>query len=535
MKRRLLALVLSVCAVGLLHTSVARAEIVGTTGAIVEIGPPASLMQDELASLTEAFAFDELQNVTLTAPLPVDITEPGTYDETSDLTAGSLAAGTVVDSHMIHSDHPDDAPGNTRVEGTVVVDNDIVGIQVLGPTLDTGDGPLGLPGTIYPTGFTQRQIAIDPDRDFLILQVDKRTVFFHIETNAHVDEVRIITKASKAVPAVTSQVHNSSHADITGQTVPAGTMVHDKAIVTGSGPIPTGTVDFARFTNSACSGSPVAIESDVVLGADGTAESSTFTVVGAMAYRVHYDGDANYEPGDGPCEPLLVGKRTPNVKTEVHDKYSHKDITGEVVSPGKWIHDKAFVTGSGPTPTGTVDFVRYATANCTGYPVSTQSNVPLSGGTAESANVSVWGDTSYKVHYDGDANYAPADGPCEPLYVEKTGCEGCTAYYWKSHTSKWTGVSTSTSFEAVFGRDVFAGDPTMLEVLNYSGGGMKGLARESAAAYLNARHPDVDFFLKSDDVVYGFQVIADHGGYWSIEIAKAVLAALNSSNCPLKW
>ena len=44
----------------------------------------------------------------------------------------------------------------------------------------------------------------------------------------------------------------------------------------------------------------------VALAADGTAESSTFTVIGALSYQAHYNGDANYPARDGACEPLAV-------------------------------------------------------------------------------------------------------------------------------------------------------------------------------------------------------------------------------------
>ena len=87
-------------------------------------------------------------------------------------------------------------------------------------------------------------------------------------------------------------------------------MVHDKAFVTRAAgtpagvPDPTGNVVFHRYTTADCTGSPT--DQTVALAADGTAESSTFTVAGAMSYKAHYNGDANYPAGDGDCEPLAV-------------------------------------------------------------------------------------------------------------------------------------------------------------------------------------------------------------------------------------
>ena len=172
----------------------ASAAVVSTTGGMVHVPPPASLMQDQLASFTEAFVFDELQDVTLTSPIPVDITEPGTYDDDTDLTnSGVLPAGIVVDSHLMHADKPGSGDEFANITGTVTFDNDIVGIQVLGATLNAGDGQLGLPTTWYPAA-VQRQVNLAPTGDRLILQLDRRTVFIRFNVNAHVDQVRVITE-----------------------------------------------------------------------------------------------------------------------------------------------------------------------------------------------------------------------------------------------------------------------------------------------------------------------------------------------------
>jgi hypothetical protein len=61
------------------------------------------------------------------------------------------------------------------------------------------------------------------------------------------------------------------------------------------------------FSTIDCSGTSVD-ENDVPLDGAGTAESTPFTTtMGPLSYKVHYDGDANYNPDDGPCEPLTVG------------------------------------------------------------------------------------------------------------------------------------------------------------------------------------------------------------------------------------
>jgi hypothetical protein len=337
-------------------------------------------------------------------------------------------------------------------------------------------------------------------------------------------------------PDVTTEVHNEQHEDITNMSVPANTSVHDKAIVTSTGPAPTGTVDFALFTNSSCDGDPSSTEVDVALDANGEAESTPFTPEpGTYSYLVHYDGDANNEEADGPCEPFGVARFVPLVATEVHDP-QHQDITNQTVAAGTVVHDKAIVTGNGPEPTGTVDFTLTTGANCNGSVVSTENDVALVDGMAESSTfVTTEGSFSYRVHYDGNANYDPANGPCEPFHVEQGGAEGCTPGYWKQtqHFDSWTGFSPGDSFEQIFQRDAYAGMPSLLGVLELTGGGLNALGRQSVAALLNATSSGVDYPFTSQQVIAMFQAAFDSGNAKFIESTKNTLDRANNGGCGL--
>jgi hypothetical protein len=114
---------------------------------------------------------------------------------------------------------------------------------------------------------------------------------------------------------LSTQVLNASNQDVTNTIVPAGTVVHDEASVQKSAgapaaaPKPTGTVDFTLYDNGTCNGNVVATDPGKPLGANGKADSATFTTAGPggqMSYLAHYNGDAIYPAADIQCEPFTV-------------------------------------------------------------------------------------------------------------------------------------------------------------------------------------------------------------------------------------
>src|SRR3712207_5120612 len=84
----------------------ATAAIISTSaGVTVLAAPPPSVKLNQLEGNTDIFAFQEHQNYTLPVPLPVDITQPGTYDDVTDILLPSpIPAGTVVNAYFLHAD-----------------------------------------------------------------------------------------------------------------------------------------------------------------------------------------------------------------------------------------------------------------------------------------------------------------------------------------------------------------------------------------------------------------------------------------------
>jgi len=180
-------------------TASASATIVGTSGQMTLIAPPPSVEINALESDTTMYAFDEQQGVTLAQPLNVDITTPGTYDDTADLTPGTIPAGTVVNSQFVNADHVGTGAPPVVLDGTITTDTDIIGIEVLQHGLNISDF-LGAPGTAYPTGDFGRGLNLDDQDDFVIEQIDKRTVEIHSQVRVHTDQVRIITDGGQRPP-----------------------------------------------------------------------------------------------------------------------------------------------------------------------------------------------------------------------------------------------------------------------------------------------------------------------------------------------
>jgi hypothetical protein len=108
-------------------------------------------------------------------------------------------------------------------------------------------------------------------------------------------------------------IHDTNHQPVTA--VPAGTVVHDFASVTGQSgqPIPTGNVLIERFPNRSCTGA-AANSTTVTLAADGTVDAVNFTYSQSTAtfisFRATYIGDATYAGSIGACETLNIGNAT---------------------------------------------------------------------------------------------------------------------------------------------------------------------------------------------------------------------------------
>jgi hypothetical protein len=252
---------------------------------------------------------------------------------------------------------------------------------------------------------------------------------------------------TKIDPTVATDIHNGSDEVVTS--VDVGTTVHDKATVTGTVGTPTGTVTFEWFTNGTCT-DPAADTSSSFALSGGIVDATTFTKTpttsGSYAFQATYSGNGSYNSKVGPCEPLTVNKIDPSVSTDIHNG---SDAVVTSVDAGTTVHDKATVTGTVGTPTGTVTFEWFTNGTCAPSAADTSSSFALSGGIVDATTFTQTPNTSgsyaFRATYSGDGAYNSKVGPCEPLTVNKVDPTVATDIHDDSDHSVVTSVVVGTT------------------------------------------------------------------------------------------
>lgn len=211
----------------------------------------------------------------------------------------------------------------------------------------------------------------------------------------------------KAQLAITTEVHDASHNDITGGSIKLGSTAHDNATVTGgvSGfPIPAITFNF--------NGTPIA-NGTTESGFDATTISTDALGAGSYTFNATVAGNDNYVGDTSDDEPFSVNKAQLAITTEVHDT-SHADITGSNVPLGTVAHDNATVSGgvSGfAIPAISFTFNGGAITNGTTESGFDATTVPTSALGA--------GDYKFNATVASNDNYTGSTSDDEPFTVDK--------------------------------------------------------------------------------------------------------------------
>ena len=211
----------AVCAilfVGMVDADSERAEsaVVNTTGNVVLIDPPASVVLSRFEDNTNVQLFVEKSGFRLPASVTVDVTAAGIVDAASDLTPGQIAAHSLVDSYLLHADPVGYGNPVVTYQGTVTFDSPILGAMVRAVSLSSSDHMLGSATTNYipPTvfrgfegpGFPATAAVVS---DTLDLSADFRTLSFLFHTTSQYDQIRVITAAVPEASAMHAAVGRS--------------------------------------------------------------------------------------------------------------------------------------------------------------------------------------------------------------------------------------------------------------------------------------------------------------------------------------
>jgi hypothetical protein len=254
-----------------------------------------------------------------------------------------------------------------------------------------------------------------------------------------------VTTVNKADPEVVTFVLDNEDVDVTNMAVLTGTEVRDTVEVTGAGPVPTGTVDFALYDNLTCDGQLLGTEAGVALDGSGEAEATPFTPgVGLYSYLVTYNGDANYNTGTALCEPFTVvdaritigdsgtnrvnDAHTFTVLVEEHDGTGWAAASGETIN--STITGVGSITGGTCGPSGPTDVsgectvvvnsavVGVGTVNASGNVLVAGVSIPVATngyGAYDISNQKTWINPSISI--EKATNGEDADTPTGPMIL----------------------------------------------------------------------------------------------------------------------
>ena len=181
-------------------SSPAIAGIISTSGSLIEIAAPDSVLEGALESDSVSSIFAERQGVTLANDLDINIDAPGTFFGSTNPVA-TMLAGTRIDSYFLHID-PVGSPGFTTYSGSVTFDQDLLGLITFRTKLDDSDALLGLASVAYPTGqnsILRGVLDTTGRRDEITLSADRRTVNFDLQVSqGNVEQMRFLLASSNA-------------------------------------------------------------------------------------------------------------------------------------------------------------------------------------------------------------------------------------------------------------------------------------------------------------------------------------------------
>lgn len=173
--------------------------------------PPEAIHNSQFENDERIIIFKEQEGFSLPNDIPLCLDKPGRWLRFPDKSAKPVAAGTRVDSYMIHYD-PFGTPEKTVLAtATFVFDQPVIGVITRPDQLRDSDEVLGHRGVQYPfvkgvnsgiegLEFAEQLKIKTKELDVVRISSDRKTVQVKFSTNNHVDQIRVITQAPSTKP-----------------------------------------------------------------------------------------------------------------------------------------------------------------------------------------------------------------------------------------------------------------------------------------------------------------------------------------------
>ena len=224
----------------------------------------------------------------------------------------------------------------------------------------------------------------------------------------------------KAQLTATTKVHDSSHTDITGSSVPVSSIVHDTAKLSGivAGKTPA-AITFAFYSQADCAGDAVTVANTGADEGDATADRSAASAAlgaGSYSYKASVAGDANYVGDSSDCENFTVNKAQPSILTK---QDPDSGSVGDTYNDTATLSDAVMLDG-----TGSITFTLYDAAGCDGNVIDTETvhNISANGdySTPTGVKLDTAGTYYWVASFSSDSNNLSADSGCddEPVVVK---------------------------------------------------------------------------------------------------------------------
>jgi hypothetical protein len=207
-----------------------------------------------------------------------------------------------------------------------------------------------------------------------------------------------------AAPTMTVAILNAGNATTTSAQI--GSLVYASVNVASStsSTIPSGTVNFNLYANTACSGA-AAVQSDVAL-ANGFAQSNLIPVPSSgLSYLINYNGDASNTPSSSTCVALTATASTTLLSTT---------LSTTSALAGSSVFDSATLAGITSNASGTLVYNIYSDNACSALTQSAGAVAVTNGIVSNSSTIVFNTPNTYywQAVYSGDTNNLAATSSC---------------------------------------------------------------------------------------------------------------------------